>query len=156
MEKGQEPSLMTSCKTKVRNFLNIPFIGNLILCMTLFLCFVIFSELGIAADAFHVGDSKQKTLLGFIYYYMNYFLLTFFVIEIGLKVFSDTWGFLSEFINVFDSIVVFVSFGFQITDVDVSFVGLLRILRLIKVMTEMKKQADKKKEEKELIKQLKS
>jgi hypothetical protein len=77
---------------------------------------------------------------------MNYFLLTFFVIEIGLKVFSDTWGFLSEFINVFDSIVVFVSFGFQITDVDVSFVGLLRILRLIKVMTEMKKQADKKKE----------
>ena len=70
---------------------------------------------------------------------INYFLLTFFVIEILLKVFADTYGFMSEFINVFDSIVVFISFGFQIANVDVSFVGLLRILRLIKVITEMKK-----------------
>ena len=139
---------MDFCKTSVRNFLKIPFIDRLILCMTLFLCFVIFSELGISADAFTVNGTREKSLLGYIYYVINYFLLTFFVIEIFLKLFSDTWGFISEFINVFDSIVVFVSFGFQITDVDVSFVGLLRILRLIKVMTEMKKQADKKKEEK--------
>jgi hypothetical protein len=65
-------------------------------------------------------------------------------------------GFLSEVINVFDSIVVFISFGFQIANVDVSFVGLLRILRLIKVITEMKKQADNKRSKKEFIKQQKS
>jgi len=126
--------------------------------MTIFLCIVIFSELGIPSEIFHTSHAhthgtREKSPLGFIYYLINYFLLTFFVIEICLKLFSDTLGFVSEFINVFDSIVVLVSFGFQIADVDVSFVGLLRILRLIKVITEMKKQADKKKEEKEFIKQ---
>lgn len=78
------------------------------------------------------------------------------MIEIFLKLFADTVGFLSEVINVFDSIVVFISFGFQIANVDVSFVGLLRILRLIKVITEMKKQADNKRSKKEFIKQQKS
>jgi hypothetical protein len=147
---------MDFCKTSVGNFLRIPFIDGLILGMTLFLCVVIFSELGIPPELFLVEGSNEKTFLGQIYYVINYFLLTFFVIEIALKLFSDTYSFISEFINVFDSIVVLVSFGFQIADVDVSFVGLLRILRLIKVITEMKKQADKKREEKELIKQQKS
>ena len=84
---------------------------------------------------------------------INYFLLSFFVIEIMLKVFANTSAFLSDPISVFDSIVVFISFGFQISNVNVSFVGLLRILRLIKVITEMKKQADNKRMKKEFIKQ---
>ena len=70
-----------------------------------------------------------------------------------LKVFANTSAFLSDPISVFDSIVVFISFGFQISNVNVSFVGLLRILRLIKVITEMKKQADNKRMKKEFIKQ---
>ena len=130
---------MDFCKTKVSDFLVIPFIDNLIVSMTIFLCVVIFSELGIPNEAFTLNGTTQKSVLGYIYYYINYFLLTFFVIEICLKVFSDALGFISEFINVFDSIDVLVSFGFQIADVNVSFVGLLRILRLIKVITEMKK-----------------
>jgi hypothetical protein len=40
-------------------------------------------------------------------------------------------------------------------DIKVSFVGLLRIMRLIKVITEMKKTADKKRAKKELIKKQK-
>ena len=137
---------MDFCKTSVGNFLEIPIINQIIVFMTIFLCVVIFSELGISPEYFVVEGTNEKSLLGYIYYVINYFLLTFFVIEICLKLFSDTVAFLSDSVNVFDAIVVIVSFGFQIADVDVSFVGLLRILRLIKVIVEMKKQADKKRE----------
>ena len=138
IEIGAEPSLMSFLKTSVSNFLKIPFIDNLILGMTLFLCVVIFSEMGIPTTAFK--DSQgNRNFLGETYHVINFILLTFFIIEICLKLFADTFGFISEFINVFDSIVVIVSFGFQIAKVDASFVGLLRILRLIKVITEMKK-----------------
>jgi hypothetical protein len=61
------------------------------------------------------------------------------MIEIILKLFAFGHLFLMSFINVFDSIVVFISFMFLVIDVQVKFVGLLRILRLIKVITEMKR-----------------
>ena len=58
------------------------------------------------------GGKEPRTVLGQIFYVINYFLLTFFVIEIALKLFADGLLFLMEFINVFDSIVVFISFAF--------------------------------------------
>lgn len=74
------------------------------------------------------------------------------MIEIALKLFGFFITFLKEFINVFDSIVVLISFAFLFGDSDVQFLGLLRILRLIKVMTEMKRVADAKKAKQEAIK----
>lgn len=139
LDGGAEPSLIQFMKNQVSTFLKIPFIENMILGMTLFLCFIIFSEMGIDSQLFKDAQTGQNSILGQIYFVINYFLLTFFVIEIILKLFADTVGFISDFINIFDSIVVFISFGFQVANVDVSFVGLLRILRLIKVITEMKK-----------------
>lgn len=62
-----------------------------------------------------------------------------------MKLFGYAHIFLMEFINVFDSIVVIISFVFQVIGADMKFVGLLRILRLIKVITEMKRVADAKK-----------
>lgn len=62
-----------------------------------------------------------------------------------LKLFGYAHIFLMEIINVFDSIVVIISFVFQVIGADMKFVGLLRILRLIKVITEMKRVADAKK-----------
>ena len=97
----------------------------------------------------------EYTSIGEIYYIINYFLLTFFVVEIILKLFSYGHLFLMEFINVFDSCVVLISFVFHILDVKVKFVGLLRILRLIKVITEMKRVADAKKAKQEAIKKQK-
>jgi len=44
---GTEPSLFSTCKQNVKDFLEIRRIKNLILGMTLFLCVVIFSELSI-------------------------------------------------------------------------------------------------------------
>lgn len=86
------------------------YIAKLILTMTIFLCLVIFSELSIS-DLL-VNEEDEKSYLGWIYYYINYFLLTFFVIEIMLKLFGYAHIFLMEFINVFDSIVVIISFVF--------------------------------------------
>ena len=79
--------------------------------MTLFLCVVIFSEMAMPSD-FDVSADGSRNLVGDIYYTINYFLLTFFVIEIFLKLFADGFAFVSECINVFDSVVVLVSFVF--------------------------------------------
>ena len=78
--------------------------------MTLILCFVIFSELALQ-DYLEDPDGKGEFAKR-IFYVINYFLLSFFVIEIGLKLFGYASEFLSEFINVFDSIVVIISFVF--------------------------------------------
>lgn len=108
--------------------------------MTLFLCVVIFTELAMPSEDYMTNPvTLEYTTLGMIYYVINYFLLTFFVLEIILKLFSYGHIFLLGFINVFDSIVVLISFVFLVLDLKVKFVGLLRILRLIKVITEMKR-----------------
>lgn len=140
---GAELSLFQFMRHSVRQFLENKYIAKLILTMTIFLCLVIFSELSIS-DLL-VNEQDEKSYLGWIYYYINYFLLTFFVIEIMLKLFGYAHIFLMEIINVFDSIVVIISFVFQVIGADMKFVGLLRILRLIKVITEMKRVADAKK-----------
>lgn len=143
-------------RTQVKQFLENKYISQLILVMTLFLCFIIFTELGMPSeDVLTDPVTLVFTPLGMVYYIINYFLLTFFVIEIILKLFSYGHLFLMSFINVFDSIVVLISFVFHVMDVKVRFVGLLRILRLIKVITEMKKQSDEKKAKKEAIKKQK-
>jgi hypothetical protein len=111
--------------------------------MTIFLCVVIFTELAMPSEDYMINpETQQYTDLGFLYYIMNYLLLTFFMLEVILKLFSYGATFLMGFINVFDSTVVCISFIFLILDIKVKFVGLLRILRLIKVITEMKRQSD--------------
>ena len=51
---------------------------------------------------------------------------------------------MSDFINVFDSIVVIISFAMLIMKTKMKIVGLLRVLRLIKVVAGMKKVIDEK------------
>jgi len=104
------------------------------------LCLVIFSELSISEYI----DKYES--LGLFYYGMNFFLLTFFTIEIILKLFAKGHHFISEFINVFDSVIVIVSFAFLLIGSQVKILGLLRILRLIKVVSGMKKVVDDKRE----------
>ena len=138
-------------RLQVRNFLDNYYINKLILVMTLFLCAVIFTELALQEYLDEPSRPIWKNLSE-VFNALNYFLITFFVIEIALKLFGFFIAFLREFINVFDSIVVLISFAFLFGDSDVQFLGLLRILRLIKVMTEMKRVADAKKAKQEAIK----
>lgn len=156
LQNGTEPSLFNFMRASIKQFLENKYISQLILGMTLFLCVVIFTELAMPDESYMTNPITQEyTQLGMIYYVINYILLTFFMLEIILKLFSYGHVFLMGFINVFDSIVVMISFVFHILDVKVKFVGLLRILRLIKVITEMKKQSDEKKAKKEAIKKQK-
>lgn len=80
--------------------------------MTLFLCVVIFSEMAMPSNFGTDQVTGENNVVGEIYYVINYFLLSFFVVEIFLKLFADGIAFVSEPINVFDSIVVLVSFVF--------------------------------------------
>ena len=82
-------------------------------------------------------------------------MLTFFILEIILKLFAYGFNFLKEFINTFDSIIVIISYIFLLLELRLPILGLLRTLRLLKVIASMKKIQDIKKERQELIKQQK-
>ena len=82
-------------------------------------------------------------------------MLTFFIIEIAIKLFAYGHLFLLEFINVFDSIIVVVSYVMLILNLKVKVVGILRVLRLIKVIINLKRVSDEKRAQKEFIKEQK-
>lgn len=77
----------------------------------------------------------------------------FFCVEIFLRIFSEGAEFFKEFVNVFDSLIVFVSFGLNISGVEAKFIGILRVLWLVKVIIQMKKNSDEKWAKKLLIKE---
>lgn len=86
------------------------------------------------------------------YRYLNFFLLTFFVLEIILRTIAYGIEFFSEWINCFDSCIVIVSYVMLILNLKLKILGLLRVLRLIKVIIGMKKVVDEKRERQEAIK----
>ena len=99
-------SLMNVCRTKVQKFVEIKLVEDSILGMTIFLCVVIFAELALEEQI--LGNE----MLTDIFYHLNFFMLTFFVVEIILKLFCYGFKFLNEFINTFDSIIVIMSYVF--------------------------------------------
>lgn len=129
------------------DFLEMKLISSLILGMTLFLCVVIFAEL--ALDAYIVALDSLRLF----FYYLNFFLLTFFVVEIAFKSFAYGLSFFTDFINFFDSTIVIVSYVMLILDLKLKILGLLRVLRLIKVIVGMKKVVDEKRARQNEIKQ---
>jgi hypothetical protein len=100
-------------------------------------------------------NTESGQFLSNFFSWVNLLLLIFFIIEIFLRFFGTGFKFLCDFISVFDAIIVFVSFGTQIAELELSFIGLLRILRLVKVGISMKRQADKNRAYQEMIKQKK-
>ena len=148
-ERGPDPSLIDKMRSTVREFLERPKIADFILGMVILLCVVIFSELALAQQI------EQVEVLGDIYYIINYILLTFFIIEIAIKLFAYGHLFLMEFINVFDSVIVIVSYVMLILNLKVKVVGILRVLRLIKVIINLKRVSDEKRAQKEFIKEQK-
>lgn len=90
-----------------------------------------------------------------MYYIINYILLTFFIIEIAIKLFAYGHLFVLEFINVFDSVIVIVSYIMLILNLKAKILGILRVLRLIKVIINLKRVADEKRANKEFIKEQK-
>ena len=63
--------------------------------------------------------------------------------------------FLTDFINVFDSVIVIASYVLLILDLRIAIVGLLRVMRLIKVISGMKRVVDDRRAREEAIKQQK-
>lgn len=61
-------------------------------------------------------------------------MLQFFIIEIVLKTFALFLEFLQEPINIFDAIIVIISYYMIIVDLKAKILGILRVLRLIKVI----------------------
>jgi len=101
-----QPSLWISLRLQVDGFIELQFIQDFILTMTIILCFVILAEL-----AFNPEDG---TLFADIFWYINLILLIFFIVEIILQFFSKGLEFLKSCISVFDSLIVIISFVFQV------------------------------------------
>jgi voltage-gated sodium channel len=148
-EKGPDISLLYLMRKSVADFLEQQRVVNFILGMVILLCVVIFSELALSQQI------EQIEELSNLYDIINYFMLTFFVTEIAVKIFAYGHLFLIEFINVFDSTIVIVSYVMLILRLKAKILGILRVLRLIKVIINLKRVADEKREQKELIKEQK-
>jgi hypothetical protein len=132
-------SLYGLVRDRLRTFLLQKKVENFILGMVIILCLVIFLELSIEQQI------AQNKWLDELFYVVNFFLLQFFIIEILLKTFALFLEFLQEPINIFDATIVIISYYMIIVDLKAKILGILRVLRLIKVIIQMKKVADKKK-----------
>ena len=75
-------SLMNVLRTNVLNFVQNKYVDNVVLGMTILLCVVIFTELAIEEQI----NANPVTV--FFFYYLNFFMLTFFIVEIVLKLFA--------------------------------------------------------------------
>jgi len=135
-EGGAEMSLMKILRTKVKRFVEIRAVERSILGMTILLCVVIFAELALEAQISNYPWLEE------IFTMMNFLMLTFFIVEIVLKLFALGFTFLREFINTFDSIIVITSYVFLLLNLRLPILGLLRTLRLLKVIASMKKLKD--------------
>ena len=107
---GADASLMKVCRSRVQKFVEIKAVENSILGMTIVLCAVIFTELALETQI-----NSNETLKA-IFRQINFLLLTFFIIEIVMKLFALGFAFLNDFINTFDSIIVIVSYVFLLID----------------------------------------
>lgn len=112
--------------------------------MVIILCVVIFTELSLGT----LNSTGEA-----IFTYINLVLLLFFASEIVLWVFSEGMRFFFEFVNCFDSIIVYVSLGLNLSGINAKAVGILRVLRLVKVIIQMKKASDAKWAKKLMIKE---
>lgn len=148
-EGGSELSLFRLLRSKVQKFVERPSIENLTLGMTILLCIVIFAELAMDQQ---IDDNP---ILKEVFRQINFYMLTFFCTEIVLKLFAYGFDFLKEFINLFDSIIVIISYVFLLLNLRLPILGLLRTLRLLKVIASMKKIQDIKRERQEQIKKQK-
>jgi hypothetical protein len=115
--------------------------------MTVVLMVVIFTELAISN---FIGPKHSPGW--YVFYVVNYFLLLFFIAEIVIKFFAYGFTYFIELINVIDAGIVITSFVFHVMEVETKSIGLLRVLRLIKVISGMKKVVDEKRERQEAIK----
>jgi hypothetical protein len=138
---GVELSLFATLRETTKNFVENPKISNLILYMTVVLMVVIFTELAISN---FIGP--KHSVGWYFFYVVNYFLLLFFITEIVIKFFGYGFTYFMELINVIDAGIVITSFVFDVMEVETKSIGLLRVLRLIKVISGMKKVVDEKRE----------
>lgn len=148
-ERGPDISLLMLMRKTCADFIEHQKVVNFILGMVIVLCVVIFSELALSQSEDSVAG------IAVFYYYVNYILLTFFVSEIIVRLFAHGHLFLLEFINIFDSTIVIVSYVMLISKIKASWLGILRVLRLIKVIINIKRVADEKRAQKEFIKEQK-
>ena len=75
-------SLMNVLRTNVLNFVQNKYVDNAVLGMTILLCVVIFTELAIEEQI------NANPVMVIFFYYLNFFMLTFFIVEIVLKLFA--------------------------------------------------------------------
>jgi hypothetical protein len=121
----------------------------MILYATVVLMVVIFMELALQTVV------VKFSISWWIFYVVNYILFTFFIIEICLKFFCYGFEFFSDLINTIDCAIVITSFVFHVLMVETKILGLLRVLRLVKVIGGMKKAVDEKRANQKLIKEQK-
>lgn len=146
---GEGVSLLNNAKKRIKSILEHHKVSYFIYAMVIVFCIVIFTELSFT------DNIQGSDLLSNAFRYINFSLLLFFMTEITLRIFWDGSDYLFEPLNLFDMSIVISSFIMNVLNIQARIVGILRVLRLIKVIIEMKKVADERKERQEMIREQK-
>ena len=131
-EEGKKPR--KSCRELLSHLLNTTKFQIGIICLVIFDCLLVITELLIELRIFELHEESSVPE---ILHYISIGILSLFLIEIALKVFAMRLDFFKIKLEVFDAIVVSLTFALQIAFAKheglQSGVGLLVVLRLWRV-----------------------
>lgn len=88
-----------------------------------------------------------------IFFYTDFVCLCLFMFELTLSIFAWMWEHICDKLNFLDAVIIIISFVFSLISLDIKGIGVLRLLRLIRVIIFMRKASEKKKMYLELIQQ---
>jgi len=78
-----------------------------------------------------IADSLNRPNLPYIMGEIDFAFLTFFFIEIILKIFASNGMFLRDFFNSFDAAIVTISYVFSIVGITAKGLAVLRLIRVV-------------------------
>ncbi len=107
----------------------------------LVLFYAVFILANLSLDTYTTGIKAAEDF----FYYTDLCLLCFFLIEIILKSFAQGPEYYANNWNVIDTLVVVVSFAFSVMNMQIKGIGVLRLLRLIRVIIVMRRMSESKK-----------
>ncbi|XP_013413952.1 voltage-gated hydrogen channel 1 [Lingula anatina] len=142
-------------RQKLRHILHTNKFQIGVICLVILDCLLVIAELLIDLEVFEIGEAKDELGPAKVLHYMSITILSIFLIEIFTKIFAMGLDYFKNKLEVFDGIVVVVSFVLDVVFANqegaYGGIGLLIVLRLWRVtrilngiIMSVKKQSEKR------------
>jgi hypothetical protein len=144
---ANDVSMLDEIREQVGIFLKSKWVSIFFTGLVVF--YAVFILINLSIDPYIIGIKAAEDA----FYYTDFICLCLFVLELFLSIFAWMWTHLCDKLNIIDAIVILVSFIFSLINLNIKGIGVLRLLRLIRVIIFMRKVSEKKKQYLDLIQQ---